>query len=405
VVYDLVIKGGRVFDPGQGLDAARDVGIKGGVIAAIEPSIDDPAAGRVMQLKGELVAPGLIDMHVHFIQGAATPGINEIAAPPDLGGVRSGVTTILDAGTTGAWNFGVYPHHVAGKPEIKTRLLCMINIGKFGIPGQALRKPEIYTVEDVDQDATIKVADDYRDLIQGIKLRLVGPALLSMGADLIRLAKETAREAKLPLMVHIGDLIGESDKAQDLTRVLLKTLEEGDILTHICTAIPGGVLDANGKVLPELREAQANGVIFDPAHGRSNFNFDVAKRIANQNFHPTTISTDLTLNGCKGPIQGLTETMSKFMAVGYTLEQVVTMVTTNPAKALHREDSLGSIAVGREADLSILQELSGKWRFEDSQSNGFSGEKALVPVHTVRAGEMISLDWGPHAWGWQPAEE
>ncbi len=401
-MYDLVVKGGRVFDPGQGLDAARDIGITNGVIAAIEPSIDDPDAKRVMQVQGQLVTPGLIDLHVHFIQGAATPGINEIAAPPELAGVNSGVTTIVDAGTTGAWNFGVYPHHVAGRS--KTRLLCMINIGKFGIPGQALGKPEIYTVDDIDQDATIKLADDYRDLIQGVKLRLVGPALLSMGADLIRLAKETAREAKLPLMVHIGDLIGESDKAQDLTRILLQTLEEGDILTHICTAVPGGVLDANGKILPELREAEAHGVVFDPAHGRSNFNFDVAKRIAGQDFHPSTISTDLTLNGRKGPIHGLTETMSKFMAVGYSLEQVVTMVTTNPAKALHREDTLGAIAVGREADLSVLEELSGKWRFQDSQGNGFPGEKALVPIHTVRAGEMVSLDWGPHAWGWEPAQ-
>lgn len=401
-MYDLVVKGGRVVDPGQGLDGAMDIGVSGGRIAAVEPVIDDPDAARVIDVGGRAVIPGMIDLHVHVIQGAATPGLNEIAAPPDLAGVQSGVTTLLDAGTTGAWNYGVYLHHVANRA--KTRLLSLLNIGKFGIPGQAIGKPEIYTTEDVDLDATIRLADLYVEHVRGVKVRLVGPALFSMGADLIRLAKEAAREANLPLMAHVGDIIGFDDRAQGLTRTLLKEMGEGDILTHVCTSMPGGVLDANGKVLPELREAEANGAVFDPAHGRSNFNFDVANRLAQQDFHPTTISTDLTLNGRKGPIHSLTETMSKFMAVGYTLEQTVRMVTEAPAKALGMQDSIGAIAVGREADLSIIEELNGKWRFQDSQGNSFTGERALRPVHTVRAGELTPLEWGPHPWGWQPAE-
>ena len=401
-MYDLVVKGGRVVDPGQGLDGPMDIGVSNGRIAAVEPAIDDPEAARVIDVRGRIVIPGMIDLHVHFIQGAGTPGVNEIAAPPDLAGVHSGVTTLLDAGTTGAWNYGVYLHHVAN--SAKTRLLSMLNIGKFGIPGQAIGKPEIYTTEDVDLDATIRLADQHPAHIHGVKVRLVGPALFSMGADLIRLAKEAARETKLPLMVHVGDIIGFDNRAQDLTRTLLKELDEGDILTHVCTSMPGGVLDANGKVLPELREAEANGVVFDPAHGRSNFNFAVANRLAQQDFHPTTISTDLTLNGRKGPIHGITETMSKFMAVGYTLEQTVRMVTEAPAKALGMQDQIGAIAVGREADLSIIEELNGSWRFQDSQGNSFTGEKALRPVHTIRAGELIPLEWGPHPWGWDPAE-
>ena len=401
-MYDLVIKGGRAYDPAQGLDGLLDIGVTGGRIAAIEPAIDDPDAKRTMQLRGQLVIPGMVDMHVHMIQGAGTPGLNEIAGPPDLEGVMSGSTTILDAGTTGAWNFGVFPHHIAGRA--KTRLLVLLNIGKFGIPGQALRKPEIYTVEDVDIDATIKVANDYPDYIKGLKVRLVGPALEAMGEQLIHLSKEAAREVKQPLMVHIGDLIGESPKAQDLTRILLNELDEGDILTHVCTAVPGGVLDANGRVLPELREAESRGVVFDSAHGRSNFNFDVAQRLADQDFQATIVSTDLTLNGRKGPIHGLTETMSKFMAVGYSLAQVVEMVTAAPAKALGMADEIGAIAVGREADLSVIEARNGNWRFYDSQGNPFTGNTALVPVHTIRAGELISLDWGPHPWGWEPEE-
>lgn len=391
-----------MLDPGRGLDGALDIGIRDSTIVAIEPTLADEDGAKIMQLKGELVLPGLIDMHVHMIEGAATPGLNEIAAPPDLAGVHAGVTTILDAGTTGAWNFGVYPHHIVGRS--KTRLLCMLNIGKLGIPGQALRKPEIYTAEDVDMDATIQVVNRWPELIQGIKLRLVGPALESMGVDLIRLAAEAARETKLPLMVHLGDLLTKSDKAHEITRELLRRLEPGDIVTHVFTSMPGGVLDGNGKVVPELREAQGRGVLFDPAHGRSGLSFDVARRLEDRDFHPSTISTDLTINGRQGPIFSLTETMSKFMALGYTLEDVVRMATCDAAKALGVADELGAIAVGRVADLSVLDIATGRWRFVDSEGESLTGERALYPVHTIRAGEMISVDWGPHPWGWLPEE-
>ncbi len=401
-MYDLVVRGGRVLDPGQGLDAPLAIGIRDGKIAAIETAIDDADASAVMELRDELVVPGMIDMHVHIIEGAATPGLNEIAGPPDLAGVRAGVTTVVDAGTTGAWNFGVYPRYVVG--TTKTRLLCMLNIGKLGIPGQALRKPEIYTTEDVDLDATIKVVNQWPELIQGIKLRLVGPALEAMGVELIRLAAEAARETRLPLMVHLGDLITRNEKAGQLTRELLERLDPGDIVTHVLTPMPGGVLDSSGKVLPELREAESRGVVFDPAHGRSGLSFEVAQRLADHGFHPSTISTDLTINGRKGPVYSLTETMSKFLALGYTLEDVVRMVSAGAAAALGRQDELGAIAVGRSADLSILGLATGRFRFTDSAGETCTGEQALFPVHTIRAGEMIPVDWGPHPWGWLPEQ-
>ena len=401
-MYDLVVSGGHVLDPGQGLDGSLAVGIRDGRIAALEPSIDPAEASRTVQLRGELVVPGLIDMHVHVIEGAATPGLNEIAGPPDLAGVHSGVTTIVDAGTTGAWNFGVYPRYVAGRT--RTRLLCMLNVGKLGIPGQALRKPEIYTPEDVDLDATVRVVERWPELVQGIKLRLVGPALETMGAELVRLAREAADETQRPLMVHLGDLLTQSERAGEVTRELLEQLRPGDIVTHVFTPAPGGVLDPNGKVLPELREAEARGVSLDPAHGRSGLGFEVARRVADQGFHPTTISTDLTIKGREGPIYSLTETMSKFMALGYSLADVVRMTTSGAAAALGAADELGAIAVGRVADLSILGRETGRWKFTDSSAETCTGDAALVPIHTIRAGEMIPVDWGPHPWGWLPEE-
>lgn len=398
-MYDLVLRGGRVLDPGRGLDARLEIGIREGRIAAIEPALD-PGAARVIELKDELVVPGLIDLHVHVVQGAATPGLNEIAAPPDLAGVQSGVTTLVDAGTTGAWNFGVFPRYVVG--SARTRLLCMLNVGKLGMPGQALRKPEIYTPDDVDLDATVEVASRFSELIPAVKLRLVGPALETLGVELVRLGREAARETGRPLMVHLGDLITRSERAGEVTRELLRALEPGDILTHVWTPVPGGLLDGSGKVLPELREADARGVICDPAHGRSGLSFEVARRVLDQGFRPETISTDLTLNGRLGPIYSLTETMSKFLALGFTLDEVVRMTSDAPARVLGRSDELGAIAVGRAADLSILGLASGRFKFTDSNGAHCIGERALFPVHTVRAGELIAPDWGPHPWGWLP---
>lgn len=400
MTYNLLIKGARVYDPGTNIDGYLDVAITNDVIAKIDYDIDASEAEQVMQLHGELLTPGLIDMHVHILEGAATPGLNNLAAPPDLAGVHSGVTTVLDAGTTGAWNFGVYPRFIAG--TAKTRLLCMLNIAKTGILGMVLRKPEVYTVEDVDLDALIKVAHDYSDLIQGIKLRLVGPALASMGIELIKLSREAARETNLPLMVHLGDLITFDENAGEITKALLNYLEPGDIITHLYTGVTGGLLDANNKALPGIKEVESRGVIFDPAHGRSGLSFEVAQRLADQGVHPHTISTDLTVNGRKGPIYSLTESMSKFLALGYSLHDVILMVTRNAAKAVGMSDSLGEIAIGREADLSVLEIVNGSWTFTDADGKALIGDQALVPVHTIRAGKLISLDWGPHPWGWLP---
>jgi dihydroorotase len=223
-----------------------------------------------------------------------------------------------------------------------------------------------------------------------------------MGVQLIQLSREASRETKLPLMVHLGDLITFNEKAGEITKELLKLLEPGDIITHLYTGVPGGLLDANKKVLPGLKEVKSRGVVFDPAHGRSGLSFDVAQRLAQEGIHPHTISTDLTINGRKGPIHSLTESMSKFLALGYTLENVVQMTTTNAAKAVGMSGTLGAIAVGREADLSVLEMVNGKWRFTDSEGDELLGDQALAPVHTIRAGELISLDWGPHPWGWLP---
>jgi dihydroorotase len=402
--YDLLITGGRVFDPGQALDGVMDVGVTAGRIEAIGLGLEAEGAGRVVQLTPDrYVVPGLIDIHTHFMLGAASPGFGWQALAPDLAGVASGVTTLLDAGTTGVWNFGIYPHYIQGRS--KTRLIAFLNIGRTGVLGQPLLVPDVNHPDEIDIDTTLRVCDANQGAIKGIKLRLVGPVIEAHGEELISKTKEAAREAGLPVMVHIGDLITKNrDRAPGLTRHLLRTLDASDILTHVCTAHPGGVLDANNRLVPELREAQERGVIFDPASGRNNFNYEVCQRLADQQFHPHTISTDISAPGRARIVFSLVESMSKFLALGYTFEEVIRMTTVNAARALGMEGEVGALAVGREADITVLDLVSGRWAFEDAWSEAFYGDRAIAPVHTVRAGELVPPDWGPHPWGWLPRE-
>ena len=406
MAFDLLIKGGHLLDLAAGLNGVKDVAITNGKIAAIADDINPAEATRTIVIKGQrrYVTPGLIDLHTHCSFGMQTPGVNWMAAAPETAGVHSGVTTVVDCGTTGAYNFGVVPTYIAGKT--KTRTSFFLNIGSYGLLTQPLHKPkpEIIDRSYIDLDSTIACVEGHRDLIKGIKLRLVGDAVETMGFEMVDLAIEAARSLKLPLMTHIGELMGQNAKAPEVTRYLISKLQPYDIITHVCTAHSGGLLDENGKVIDAAREAQQAGVVMDPAAGRSNWNYDVCRIEAEQGFTPDTISTDLTLLGRTLSVYSLTEAMARFMACGYSLEQVVTMTTTNPAKALKLENEIGAIKVGHEADLTILDVHSGKWRFVDTAGNPFLGEHAIVPVQTVRAGELISPDWGPHAWGWLPEE-
>ncbi len=406
--YDLVIKGGHVFDPGRGLDGVMDIAIDDGKIAAIEREIpvDDGQRHIVVRGPRRYVTPGLIDMHVHCAYGLQSPGVNWQAADPELAGVHSGVTTVVDCGTCGAYNFGVVPTYIV--PRSKTRTAWYLNIGSYGLLGllQAPRhaRAEITQPSDIDVDATIACVEANRPLIQGIKLRLVGSAVESMGQQLIDLALQAARGAGLPLMTHIGDLMTQSPKAPELTDYLISRLQPHDVITHVCTAHSGGLLDANRKVLPQARAAKDAGVVMDPAAGRSNWSSEVCRIEADQGFYPDTISTDMSIPGRASSVFSLMEAMSRFMACGYTLAQVVQMTTLNAAKAMRLEGSIGTIKVGHDADLTILDAVTGRWRFRDTTGVAFTGETALVPVQTVRAGELISPDWGPHPWGWLPEE-
>src|SRR5882762_9856630 len=337
-MYDLVLKGGNVLDPSTGLDGVLDVAVQNGVIARIAPDIAASEATRICEVRGKLVTPGLIDLHAHIFEGVNRTGVN-----PDLAGVHSGVTTIVDAGSSGAATFGAFPRHII--PSCATEIIPFLHICQTGLA----TNPDIISERSVDLDDTVKVASEHRGLIQGIKARMVAPALEIMGMEMPKLARRAAREAGIRLMVHIGDTAKRYDPK--VIHPLLDLLEPGDILTHYFTPNPGGVLDGNGKLVPEAREAANRGVWFDTAHGRMNFSFEVGRKILDQGLMPHCISTDLTVPGRVMTVHSMTEMMTRFLGLGFTVPQVVTMSTTNPAKAVGVDGRIGKLEVGRQADV------------------------------------------------------
>ena len=260
--------------------------------------------------------------------------------------------------------------------------------------------PDIIAEESINLDNTLRALEQYKDMVPGIKARMVSPALEVFGMEMPRLAKRAAKEGGVKLMVHIGDT--EKRYPADVIRELLPIMEEGDIVTHLFTANPGGVLDINGHLVPEAREARDRGVWFDTAHGRMNFSFDVGQRVIDQDLMPHCISTDLTVPGRVNTVHSMAEMMTRFLALGFTLEQVVTMCTSNPAKAIAQDHRLGSFVEGRQADVSVLDLRDGDWVVKDVVGGSLPAEKAFVPVLTIKRGEVFTPEWGPRPWGWEP---
>ena len=388
-MYDLLIKGGTVIDPSQNINGANDVAVQDGKIALVAPDIEASEAARVVEVKGKIVTPGLIDLHTHIYDGVNGNGVEA-----DLGGVRAGVTTMVDAGSSGCDTYGGFPRHII--PNNATEIIPFLHICRTGLA----TTPDIFSPASIDLDRTIQVVEQNRDTIFGIKARMVSPALEIMGMEMPRMAKRAAVESGVKLMVHIGDTEKRYD--EKVIHQLLPILEEGDIVTHLFTANPGGVIDSEGKLVPEAREATERGVWLDTAHGRMNFSFDVGQRVLDQGLMPHCISTDLTLPGRQLTVHSMTEMMTRFLAMEFTLEQVVEMSTLNPAKALGQEDRIGSLAVGHQADISVLDITEGDWVVYDVVGGSRRTEKAVVPVLTVKRGEVYEAGWGPRPWGWEP---
>jgi len=388
-MYDLLLKGGTVIDPAQDLRGALDIAVEDGKIARVAANIPKSEARRVIDVPGKTVTPGLIDLHTHVFDGVAANGVH-----PDIAGVHAGVTTVVDAGSSGCATFSAFPRHIL--PTCETEVIPLLHICQTGLA----TNPDIIAESSIDLESTLRVARDHRGLIKGIKARMVSPALEIFGMEMPRLAKRAARESGVPLMVHIGDTTKRYDP--NVIRELLPLLEPGDIVTHLFTANPGGVLDTNGKLVPEAKELAARGVWLDTAHGRMNFGFNVGRRVLDQGLTPHCISTDLTIPGRANTVHSMVEIMARFLGMGFTLDQVIAMSTANPARAIGEAGRLGSLQIGRQADISVLEVRDGRWVVYDTLRDSMKIDQTVVPVLTVKRGRVFEPEWGPHPWGWEP---
>ena len=397
--YDLVIYGGRVLDPANSMDDPFDVAVKDGIISAVQTNIDTSNTKQIIDATGYVVTPGLIDLHTHAAAGIRKATDEEFLVTPDVAGVNAGITTIVDAGSTGALNIGGLINHVV--PQSSTRVLVLINVGSTGVANL----PEVRTEEDINHEAAVEAIKSSPAII-GTKVRMVTPGITTLGIELPKAAKAIADEADGLMMAHIGDIAGQDPAAPKLTAQLLtEILTGGDIVTHSLSGEVGALL-ASGSLIDEAQEARCNGVYFDVGVGGGNFSFESARQIIGQGFIPDTISSDITAaSRFDGPVFSLTECMGKMMALGIAFEDTIRMTTLKPAEIIGMQDEIGSLSVGTGADISILDLVDGKFTFHERTGPGAVGTQAILPILAVRAGKPMPIDYGPRPSGWLPDQE
>ena len=392
-MYDLLLKGGTLVDPSQGRNEKMDVAVTGNVVCRVADSIPASEASRVVDVQGKVVAPGLIDVHAHVYQPKRNP------AHPDSAGVWGGVTTVADAGGPGPANFPEFCDVVF--PQAQTKVYSFLSI---------FHDRTVQTIDEsqLDVSGVVRTAQENPDIVKGVKC-LVQPRVVQvLGLKHVEAATAAAREAGLRVLMHIGDIGPKSlpPTPPEVVARALSMLAPGDIVTHVFTPLTGAALDWEGKLLPELKEAQERGVILDPSYGDFNFGWKRAQDVMSQGIVPDTIGTDIDIQPGfgmrKNLMRGLLEYSAFFLALGFSLEDVIRMTTINAAKALGIEDQAGSLTEGREADISVIEVVEGQWQLTDATGENRIGSQALIPLLTIRGGQIVEGVEAPHAWGWGP---
>jgi dihydroorotase len=352
--FDLLIRGGRVIDPGQGIDAVMDVAFSGGKVAALERSIGGEAR-EVRDATGLIVSPGLIDFHTHVYWGGTSLGVDaeEIAR-------RSGTTTFVDAGSAGPGNLPGFVRHVIERST--PRILAYLNVSFAGIFGfsREVMVGECADLRLLNARECVRVARDFPDHVVGIKVRVGFNAGGASGIAPLDIAIEVAEELDLPVMAHI-------DFPPPGRREVLERLRPGDILTHCYRPFPNAPIDRDRNLRDEIREAHERGVLFDIGHGYGGFAFRSGQAAIEQGLPPDIISSDVHVLCKDGPAHDLLAVMSKFWALGMDLDAVIRAATIHPASALRRPE-LGTLTPGTPGDASVLAVETGS--FDHVEANG-----------------------------------
>ncbi len=381
--FDLVVKGGEVLDPASSLRAKRDIGIRFGVVQAIDADIPADRAVRVLDATGRLAVPGLIDLHAHVYPYGSAIGI-----PADETVPYQGVTTVVSAGDAGVNNIAALRRHIAA--QTRTRMFAFVHIANMGLAGFPV--PELYNIDYAQVEACAKAIAENPDFVLGAKVRMSENVVAKHGVEplrrAIRACELSGRPAKL--MVHIGGV-----ESVELMSQILDLLRPGDILTHCYSGAPNLAgrftnIVQDGKVLPAALAAKQRGVIFDVGHGGGSFDYTVAEAAIQQGCPPDTISSDLhVVSGNTPGLPFLPWVMSKFLGLGFTLEQVIAMATLAPARVINRGDGLGTLKVGAPGDVTLIEVVDGPVSFVDTRANRREGRTVLRPVQTVNNGVVF----------------
>lgn len=374
--YDLLLKGGTLIDPAQGLHGLCDVGLVAGRVAEVGANLPAALAREVVDCAGRIVAPGMIDLHVHVY-----PGVSHYGIEPDHHCLAHGVTTAVDAGSAGADTFPGFRKYVIDVSA--TRLFANLNIATLG-----MISPRIGELDDLryaDVSRALATVEQHRDVIMGIKVRLTANSIVSREAGLkpLYLAREASDAAGLPIMVHPND--AWADSLDDI----LSVLKADDIVTHCFHGKGCGILDEQGCVRRAVLEARERGVRFDVGHGQGSFKWTVAERALQQGFLPDTISSDLHVYNIDGPVYDLATTVTKFVHLGLPLDDALAKVTAVPAQSLHMADEIGTLTPGAWGDVVVFERRQEQCALTDSEGETRMGSERLVPVLVVRAGKVV----------------
>jgi dihydroorotase len=373
-LFDVILRGGRVIDPASNLDAVRDIGFRDGRVAEVAERIGGPAT-ETFDAKGCVVSPGLIDMHTHVYWGGTSMGVE--AEPLMRSG---GTTTLIDAGSAGPANFPGFRRFIIERSAV--RILAYLNISFPGIfaYSREVMVGECSDLRLLDPSECVRVINENRDLLVGVKARVGRIAGGSNGLMPLDLAIEAASETGMPVMAHI-------DNPPPTRREVLERLRPGDILTHCFKPFPNAPIRSDGEIWEEVLIARERGIFFDIGHGTFSFGFRVARGMLEKGFLPDVISSDVHALNIDGPTFNLLTTLSKFYAMGVSLPDLVRTATANPARALRRPE-LGTLRVGAPADATVFDIEDGNFHFFDALGEDLESRQRLRLRATVVNGTL-----------------
>jgi dihydroorotase len=365
---DLLIQGGTVIDPAQHLHAELDVAVKEGKILEVSANFPEDRARKVISAKGRIVTPGLIDVHVHIYEGVGSLGVN-----PDHYCLARGVTTAVDSGSAGGFTIAGFRKYVVNGSA--TRVYSSLDSCAIG----AIIVRE--DLEWMDPELATRAALENKPVVVGITARVPRKDAGENDLEILRRARQAAEAAGLPLTVHIGD-------SYSPLKDILGIMRRGDVVGHCYHYGAHGLLDSDGKVLPEVREARARGILFSVAHDARRFSFKVAQKCLEQDLPPDAISSCISAPGTNGPVFDLPTTLSKFLLLGMSLDKVIELATIKPARMFNFASEPGSLGPGHAADVAIFELRDGAFAFEGAPGEKRTGRQKLVSTATIRGGDV-----------------